>query len=555
MSLACRGYFLSEDLYFSRVKINSSITENEFAQMLTSKLLDALPEHNQLWLALSGGLDSVVLLDLAVQYCASRQKSLSVIHVHHGLSPNADHWAEHCLNLCQSYQASRSVSIDCHIERVRLSGDSSLEEQARKARYQVFKNCLKDGDLLLMAHHGDDQLETLLLRLMRGAGAQGLSGMPVERPLGLGCLYRPLLSYQRVELEAYAEENGLSWVVDESNQSLEFDRNFLRHEITPRLKSRWPQLVKVSGRSAQVLADADSLNNDLAKIDLARVALSGLSDVALSKSALSTSSLSCSALLELSVARQRNLLRYWLQSAGILPPDFRQMMTIIEELVRAQDDAQPLFQRPKYEIRRYRDHLILQLTDESACKVRVAENALESAPENALDSAPADLCADSDSISLSSLLSDSFGDGGAVMLAKEGVGFQVECVAKDQIVQGRDILHLPVSASLRLAQRQGGESLRLPRRGSKALKKLLQETGVPAWLRDQVRLFWLETKAGGSHLIGAWSPLMATESAGSKSVRTREKGIFWWDISVLEKDEKAETRPVVITRNESPLIP
>lgn len=522
--------------------------ENEFAKMLTPELLDGLPDHNQLWLALSGGLDSVVLLDLAVQYCASREKSLRVIHVHHGLSANADQWAEHCLNMCRIYQERLSVSVDCQVERVQLSGTSSVEEQARKARYQVFKNCLKARDLLLMAHHGDDQLETLLLRLMRGAGAQGLSGMPVERPLGLGCLYRPLLSYQRVELEAYAEEKGLSWVEDESNQSLEFDRNFLRHEITPRLKSRWPHLVKVAGRSAQVLADADSLNNDLAEIDLARVALSGvaLSKSALSKSALSPSSLSCSALLELSPERQRNVLRYWLQCAGILPPDYRQMMTIIEELVMAQDDAQPLFQRPQYEIRRYRDQLILTLTVELACE--------GGAQENAQEGALADQCADSDSISLSSLLSDSFGEGEAFKLAKKGVGFQVKPLAKDQIVYSADVLHLPLSSSLRLAQREGGESLRLPRRGSKALKKLLQETGVPAWLRDQVRLFWLETEAGESHLIGAWSPVMAAEGIGSESADACNAGIFWWDIRVLEKDEKAETRPVVITRNESPLI-
>lgn len=511
--------------------------------MLTPELLDGLPDHNQLWLALSGGLDSVVLLDLAVQYCASRQKSLRVIHVHHGLSANADQWAEHCLNLCRNYQERLSVkekysvqeshsgqksllvSVDCLVERVQLNGTSSIEEQARKARYRVFENCLEDGDLLLMAHHGDDQLETLLLRLMRGAGAQGLSGMPIERRLGLGRLYRPLLPYPRAELEAYAEEKRLSWVEDESNQSLEFDRNFLRHEITPRLKSRWPHLIKVAGRSAQVLADADSLNNDLAEIDLERVMLPA-------------GSLSCSALLELSAARQRNVLRFWLQSAGILPPDYRQIMTIIEELAMAQDDAQPLFRRPQYEIRRYRDQLILKLTDESACQGLVQEDAL------------ADQCVDSDFISLSSLLSDSFSEGEAFRLAKEGVVFQVEPVVKEQIAQKAGALYLPVSASLRLALREGGESLRLPRRGSKALKKLLQETGVPAWLRGQVRLFWLETEAGKSHLIGAWSPLMTADAVGSESESANDMGVFWWDISVLEAELGIATLPVIISRKQ-----
>ncbi|WP_086480882.1 tRNA lysidine(34) synthetase TilS [Oceanospirillum sanctuarii] len=514
--------------------------------MLTPELLDGLPDHNQLWLALSGGLDSVVLLDLAVQYCASRQKSLRVIHVHHGLSANADRWAEHCLNLCRCYrerlsvqgkfsvqesrsgQKSRSVSVDCLVERVQLNGTSSIEEQARKARYRVFENCLEDGDLLLMAHHGDDQLETLLLRLMRGAGAQGLSGMPIERPLGLGRLYRPLLSYPRAELEAYAEEKRLSWVEDESNQSLEFDRNFLRHEITLRLKSRWPHLIKVAGRSAQVLADADRLNNDLAEIDLERVMLPA-------------GSLSRLALLELSAARQRNVLRFWLQSAGILPPDYRQIMTIIEELVMAQDDAQPLFRRPQYEIRRYRDQLILQLTDESAFKEWGAEKAEEIAP--------ADQTSDSDAVSVS-WSPDSLSDGGTFSLVKEGVGFQVEPVVKGQIAQKAGALYLPVSASLRLALREGGESLRLPRRGNKALKKLLQETGVPAWLRGQVRLFWLETEAGKSHLIGAWSPLMTADAVGSESESASDMGVFWWDIRVLEDDQGVATLPVIISRKQ-----
>lgn len=503
--------------------------ENEFAKMLTPELLDGLPDHNQLWLALSGGLDSVVLLDLAVQYCASRQKSLKVIHVHHGLSPNADQWAEHCLNVCQRYQErlaiqekysvqkNLSVSVHCQVEHVQLNGVSSIEEQARKARYQVFKDHLVEGDLILMAHHADDQLETLLLRLMRGAGAQGLSGMPVERELGQGRLYRPLLAFERSELEAYAAEKALSWVEDESNLSAEFDRNFLRHEITPRLKSRWPHLVKVAGRSARVLSDADQLNRDLAEIDLKSVTASA-------------NALSCPALLELSPARQRNLLRFWLQNAGIPSPDYRQLMIILDELVLAQDDAQPLFQRPQYALRRYRDQLLLQLTD---------------ARDPSGDEGPSDdghALSDTEPVSIRR---DVVEAGGAD-LVKEAVAFRIEpfhveaCLSESESgsesVKDAEVLQLPLSASVVLELRNGGESLRLPRRGGKALKKLLQETGVPAWLRDQVRLFWLETQEGERQLIGAWSPQVA------------EDGIFWWDISVLETDGKCDTHPVVICR-------
>ncbi|OOV88630.1 tRNA lysidine(34) synthetase TilS [Oceanospirillum linum] len=492
------------------------------SDVITSDLLQNLPPHKQLWLALSGGLDSVVLLDLTVQYCASRQKSLKVIHVHHGLSPNADQWAEHCLSVCQCYQErlvvqekhsvqeGLSVSVHCQVEHVQLNGISSIEEQARKARYQVFKDHLVEGDLILMAHHADDQLETLLLRLMRGAGALGLSGMPVERELGQGRLYRPLLAFERSELEAYAAENALSWVEDESNLGVEFDRNYLRHEITPRLKSRWPNATKVAGRSARVLSDADQLNRDLAEIDLKSVAASA-------------NALSCPALLELSPARQRNLLRFWLQNAGIPSPDYRQIMIILDELVLAQNDAQPLFQRPQYALRRYRDQLLLQLTNTEA-----------SDDGHALyDTEPVSICRD-------------VVEAGGADLVKEAVAFRIEpfhveaCLPESESgsesVKDAEVLQLPLSSSVVLESRKGGESLRLPRRGGKALKKLLQETGVPAWLRDQVRLFWLETQEGERQLIGAWSP------------QVDKAGIFWWDISMLEADDKCDTYPVVIRR-------
>ncbi len=474
--------------------------------MLTLELLEGLPEHNQLWLALSGGLDSVVLLDLAARYCASRQQSLEVIHVHHGLSPNADRWAEHCMELCQRYRQGLSVSVRCQVAKVQLNGTSSIEEQARKARYQVFEDYLASHDLILMAHHADDQLETMLLRLMRGAGAQGLSGMPVERGLGQGRLYRPLLAIERSELEAYAEEKALSWVEDESNRSAEFDRNYLRHEITPRLKSRWPNVLKVAGRSARVLSDSDQLNRDLAEIDLKNVTASA-------------SALFCPALLGLSPERQRNLLRFWLQKAGIPSPDYRQIMIILDELVSAPDDAQPLFQRPQYELRRYRDQLILRMSGTEA--------------------PPDDLHAlyDTEPVSIRREVVEA----GGTDLVKEGIAFRIEPIlgeyeAGTESVTGGEALQLPLSASLILEPRKGGESLRLPRRGGKALKKLLQEASVPAWLRDQVRLFWLENKDGERRLIGAWSPQVA------------ETGIFWWDISVLEADEKRDMQSVVIRR-------
>lgn len=506
------------------------------SNMLTPELLDGLPDHSRLWLALSGGLDSVVLLDLAVQHCAAQQKTLDVIHVHHGLSPNADQWADHCRALCHRYQELWSVSISCQVVKVQLEAASSIEEQARKARYQAFEEYVSDGDLILMAHHGNDQLETMLMRLMRGAGAQGLSGMPVERPLGLGHLYRPLLAFQRAELEVYAQDKGLVWVEDESNRSHEFDRNFLRHEITPHLIARWPNAVRVACRSAQVLADADTLNKDLADIDLKGVACS-------------PGVLSCSALLQLSPERQRNLLRFWLQSAGVRSPDFRQITIIIEELVLAQDDAQPLFRRPSYELRRYRDRLFLTLfAADQQEKNRLTKEGRKKNDSVDLAKAPAVRRPVAMGTGISCLRMGDVAESLEQGLGEKGCFFRIQLITDSEPVTGSEILSLPLSSMLSLAHRKGGESLRLPNRGRKTLKKLLQERGVPAWLRGQVRLFWLETHSGESRLIGAWSPLVEEKGAGSEFYDCCHAGIFWWDISVLEVGAGSDSQRVVITR-------
>lgn len=183
-----------------------------------------------IYLGLSGGVDSVVLLHLLVKMGVSQR--LRVLHVHHGLSQNADDWLHFCQTLCGQYKVDfRAFKVELNTKRY------SIEEAARIARYRVFENALNDEAYLLMAHHAGDQAETLMFRLLRGTGGKGLAGIPESRSLAKGIIYRPLLSFDKDALIKYAKKHELQWVDDESNEDDVFSRNHIRHHIIPKLKA------------------------------------------------------------------------------------------------------------------------------------------------------------------------------------------------------------------------------------------------------------------------------------------------------------------------------
>ena len=230
-----------------------------------------LPAHSGLYVALSGGLDSVLLLHtLARQFRNSDR--LVAVHVNHQLQPNASETENFCRRLCGS------LNVPCQVMRVDVSaapaedpaGTGGLEEAAREVRYQAFESCLGDGELLLMAHHADDQTETVLFRLVRGTGAAGLAGMPVSRALGRGTLYRPFLNLSRQQLEAWATGHGIDWVEDPSNQDRRFDRNYLRRTIIPALKERWPSLNRRLASTARACRESDELARSLGRLHFSR---------------------------------------------------------------------------------------------------------------------------------------------------------------------------------------------------------------------------------------------------------------------------------------------
>lgn len=259
-------------------------------------------------IAFSGGLDSTVLLHVLAGLASEHSlPPLSAVHVHHGLQGVADAWPPHCQAICDA------LGIPLQVVRVQVRGGSSLERAAREARYSAFEEVLAPRDLLLMAQHRDDQAETLLFRLLRGAGARGMAAMPRSRALGGGHLLRPLLDVPRAELEHYAAEHGLEWVEDPSNADQRYSRNYLRHQVLPMLHAHWPQAAASMSRSAEHFGEAQGLLDELARMDLASAAQCP------EFSWLGLPALALEPLRQLSPARQRNALSHWLSGFTRLP--------------------------------------------------------------------------------------------------------------------------------------------------------------------------------------------------------------------------------------------
>ena len=387
--------------------------------------------------AFSGGLDSTVLLHALATASAQHRVELLAVHVHHGLQAAADQWVEHCRTVAAGF------GVEYHVARVSvdLAAGLGLEAAAREARYRALRALLQADDWLLSAHHQDDQAETLLLNLLRGGGLAGLAGIGGVRPFGAGWLVRPLLPFSRNDLLAYAQRHQLSWIDDPSNTDQGRDRNFLRHEILPRLAARWPDAAACLQRSGRIAGDAALLLDDLAAIDAIEVCAG-------------RDRLCIDALHRLAAARQRNVLRYAIRQLGLPTPSAAQLQQVLETLLPAREDAEPKVCWPGVEIRRYRGQLYLL-------------------PE-ALSAEPRDVIA----------------VGGRDYLQLDhGLGeLRLEAGAAEGLSETL------VSRGLELRFRQGGEKFKpIGQSHTKKLKKLLQEAGVVPWMRDRIPLLY----AGG----------------------------------------------------------
>lgn len=293
------------------------------------------------WVALSGGLDSSLLLTLAADACRRHPRPLRAIHVHHGLQAAADDFETHCRVLCERLEVPLSVArVD-----VDLATGQGLEGAAREARYAAFDRHVAPGESLMLAQHRDDQAETLLLAALRGSGVRGLAGMPAERDWQGRRLLRPLLEISRARLEAEATRRGLAWTEDPSNAASDQDRNYLRHAILPRLAERWPQATRSLGRSAALCGEADGLLGELAELDL--VSLNG-----------DPGCLPLDALTRLSLPRRRLLVRHCCGRLGLVLPPARRLESLLAQL-HARRDAETRITWPGGEARIWRGHLYL----------------------------------------------------------------------------------------------------------------------------------------------------------------------------------------------------
>ena len=400
--------------------------------------------------ALSGGLDSSLLLhEVAQRVPADR---LRAIHVNHGLSPNADQWQAHCEAACTH------LGIELVVCPVQVTPDGQgLEAAAREVRYQAFERSLRVGETLLMAHHADDQMETLLLRLARGSGLTGLRGMAERRPLGKGQLWRPLLSFPRAALEARARALNLHWIEDDSNGDERFDRNYLRHTVVPTLRRRWPDVALAWARSAHWCAEGDDLLRDYARQDIRRLLLNG-------GEWGRHQALSISELGRLPAPRRRLVVRTWLADAGLSSLPRARLAELDRQLgAVAGTDGEPFDATTDCRVdwrggslRRYRDGLYLLPAGVDALGWPSRAGTL-----------PCDLTHDRSVVDL---------PGGDQLVF-------------ERLAHGRRLV--AGLAPLHVRYRQGGERCRPAGRGhSQTLKRLLQEYAVPPWWRQRIPLIY-----------------------------------------------------------------
>jgi tRNA(Ile)-lysidine synthase len=435
------------------VRILESQLKKQQTPTLTStfeQAISAAGERDRIAIALSGGLDSSALLHLAHGWARERGVALVAFHIHHGLSPNADAWLAHCEQAC----AALGVAFEARrVELVRKE-KTGTEEAARKSRYAALGAlCREHGvNLLLTAHHQDDQAETVLLQLLRGSGTAGLSGMDAANaaPELLAnpdlVMARPLLSASRKQLAAYVAEHDISHINDESNDDPRFARNALRHKVMPALAEAFPGFQERFARSAQHAQSAQRLLTELAMQDLAMCLDGDCIDIA--------------KLRTLSTDRSYNLLRYWFGTRNLRMPSAAWLSEMLTQLLEARDGSQVLVTHPDCHVRRHRDrlHLTPKLED------------LDGTREDEFDKSPG----------------TSFVWNGETELAFPAYGgvLHIEPAAEGEDGLDADWLR---AQKLMIEFRRGGERLKpAHNRPTRGLKYHYQALDIPAWERGRL---------------------------------------------------------------------
>lgn len=439
--------------------MNKADLLNAFQVQLNLILASQISRDQNFHIALSGGLDSVVLLHLFSRLRELDKKlSLCAHHINHGLSDNAADWQLFCQNLCTS------LAVDFYCSRVILEkkNRTSLEALAREKRYACLTGNLAENSYLITAHHQDDQLETVLLALKRGSGSTGLQGIQKTQKLHKGYLIRPLLNFSRDQLATYAQLFQLDWIEDESNQNQAFDRNFIRHAITPLLTKRWPGVSKAVARSANICQEQQLLLDEIALADF-NLTVEFL---------LNQQVIPVERLAALSTGRRNNLLRFWFKKNRLDYPSAKQLQTLWTDVALANNDAQPVMQFKGNSVRRYRNQLYL-VNDK-----KIAASITQKTSWQGQDKI-------------------------ALMDGLVELSFSVE---KDSNLAG-NLLNLSDNAKVEICFRSQlpANLTCLPsgRTGSRSIKKLLHEYHVAPWLRDLVPFILVDGEL--KMAVGLWS--------------------------------------------------
>lgn len=415
-----------------------------------------VPGNARIVVGLSGGIDSVVMLHLLVRQLRISRRRISAIHVNHQISPHASRWATFCRRWC------RELGVSLRVAKVEVRRGNSTEAAARAARYAVF--AASKAGVVALAHNRDDQAETVLLQLLRGAGVRGLAAMPVLKTATatMPAVLRPLLKVPRKTIEAYAQRHRLQWVEDDSNQDRNYLRNFVRHDVLPLIEKKLPAAKNTLARAARHQAEASALLDMLAAQDVGTAAVAGR--------------LQLSSLKRLDPARARNVLRYFLRRNDVLMPQADRLDEVLRQVLKARQDARVCVEAGNgIELRRFRDALYV---------VR-ALPPLDRTFELAWNGRG--------NLVLPQL-------GGSLRLARrKGGGISAQKLRAGQLA---------------VRVRRGSEALRLSADGPRrTVRNLLQEAAMPPWIRERLPFLYIDGELAAVAGLGVGVEFQAARGA------------------------------------------
>ena len=388
--------------------------------------------YDDFLIAYSGGIDSTALLYFTKKIAIKYNKKIHAIHVNHNLNKESKIWEKHCIDFCKK----NGIELILKNVNITLKKGDSIEEKAREARYDSIYEVMSKKTIMMTAHHLEDQSETFLYQLLRGAGAKGLSSMPIVKKLSSGYHIRPFLKFNKKIIENIVNYNKLKFIYDFSNEDINFSRNFIRKNILPIIKKKWPNYADTISRSALILSESNKLNEDLAEIDFKKYMHKEKNKIFLN-------------VKELALYRFNNVIRFWIKENNFRMPTSEQLLSINKNIFYAGDDKTPFFSCGEYEIRRFNNYVEIMkpLTKHDPSKVYIWEF--------------------KKNLVISNL---------SINLSWKNL---------------EDKLGFKVNNNVEVKFRKRGEDVRI-NNSNKSLKDFMRENKIPPWERERILLIYID---------------------------------------------------------------